>query len=238
MATPFAPTGQDVERYRRFRALSMELSHRIVKTIPPRAYDEVGDAIGVLHNGVLVFDSEDMSNVMLDCCLYNWFENGKNLVQRYAETHPPKPGTDESYLLNAYTQARYRILALHSAVPDAGVHCSDVLNNEDFFLMDLAMSRGLGSGGASFATRTIPLGEYSMTSGAGLPINSKKALQSAFGDTLKYQSLVGPDSFAIVVVRALLAAGAAYHIAYGSTETISRKPRIEPRFPGFKRRRR
>ena len=63
--------------------------------------EEVGDAIGIRHNGVLVFASEDMSSVLMDCCLYDWFEHGRNVVQRYSEAHPAKPGTDEGYLLLA-----------------------------------------------------------------------------------------------------------------------------------------
>jgi hypothetical protein len=91
METHFSPSRQDVDRYSRFRALSTDLNNKIVRTIPERAYHEVGDAIGILHNGELVLDSEDMICVMMDCCLYDWFEDGKNLVQRYAEMHPAKP---------------------------------------------------------------------------------------------------------------------------------------------------
>jgi hypothetical protein len=69
METRFSPTRQDVERYRRLRALAKDLNHRIIKTIPRQAYDEVGDAIGIRHNGILVFDSMDMTGVMMDCCL-------------------------------------------------------------------------------------------------------------------------------------------------------------------------
>jgi hypothetical protein len=244
MATPFSPTRQDVERYRRLRALSLELSHKIFDTVPRQAFAEVGDAIGIRHNGVLVFDSEDMSGVMADCCLYDWFEDGKNLVQRYAETHPATPGTDESDLLNAYTQAKYRVVSMHSAVPDAGVHCRDILDNEEFFVMDLGLSRSLGSGVAALATRTIPLGEYWMTGGAGLPITSKEAIKRALigADGGKHKLLEGPGGFALLIVRALLADGVADHVAYETVgtparEVPSRKPRIEPRFPGFKRRR-
>src|SRR5580693_8514457 len=118
MATPFSPTREDVERYRRFRALGAEPSHRIVKTIPKHAYEEIGDAIGIRRDGVLVFDSEDMTGVLMDCCLHDWLENGKNLVQRYADTHAATPGSDESYLLSAYTRARYRVLVTQSSVPD------------------------------------------------------------------------------------------------------------------------
>jgi hypothetical protein len=63
----------------------MELNH---SSIPRQAYDEIGDALGIRRNGILIFDSEDMTSVMMDCCLYDWYENGKNLIQRNAETHP------------------------------------------------------------------------------------------------------------------------------------------------------
>src|SRR6059036_3473042 len=82
----FSPTRQDVERYRKLRALSMDLNHRIIKTIPRQAYEDIGDAIGIRRNGVLQFETEDMSSVLMDCCLYDWFEKGKNVVQRYSET--------------------------------------------------------------------------------------------------------------------------------------------------------
>ena len=86
MRSSFSPTRQDVERYRSLRALSMALNHKIIKTIPRQAYDEIGDALGIRRHGVLEFDSEDMTSVMMDCCLYDWYENGKNLIQRYADT--------------------------------------------------------------------------------------------------------------------------------------------------------
>jgi len=240
MGTSFSPTRQDVERYRSLRALSMALNHRIIKTIPRQAYDEVGDALGIRHNGVLVFDSTDMTSVMMDCCLYDWFENGKNLVQRYAETHPATPGTDESYLLRTYLQAKYRILIVQSAVPGAGIHCQDVLNGGELFLMDLAMSQSVPSGNAALATRTLPLGEYWMTGGAGLPISSKKSILDALRriESEHYKPLEGPGGVALSIARACLASGAADYITYQSTEASSTKPRPQPRWLGFKRRRR
>jgi hypothetical protein len=218
----------------------MALNHRVIKTIPRQAYDEIGDALGIRRSGVLVFDSEDMTSVMMDCCLYDWYENGKNLVHRYAETHPATPGTDESYLLQAYLQAKYRILVAQSVVPGAGLRCQDVLNGEELFLMDLALSQGAPSVHAALATRTIPLGEYWMTGGAGLPINSKKSILDAVRriDREHDPPLGGPGGVALSIARACLAAGAADFITYASMEANPRKPRRQPHWPGFKRRRR
>jgi len=217
----------------------MELNHRVIKTIPRQALDQIGHALGIRRNGVLVFDSEDMTSVMMDCCLYDWYANGKNLVQRYAETHPATPGTDEGYLLQASLHAKYRILIVQSAVPGAGVHCQDALNSGELFLMDLAMSQNVPSVNAALATRTIPLGEYWMTSGAGLPISSKESILDALRriDSEYDKPIEGPGGVALPIARACLAAGAADYITYENAEANPRKPRRQPRWPGFKRRR-
>jgi hypothetical protein len=238
MGTPFAPTRQDVERYIRLRALGSALLQRIVNTVPRQVFIEIGEALGILRNGVLEFGSEHINNVLADCCIYEWFENGKNLVQRYAETHPPAPGTDESYLLNAYLQAKYRVLGMQSAVADAGVYCDDVLTGQQLFLMDLALTRNPQRDKVLVATRTISLGEYSMGSGAGLPIDQKVVMHGLRAILGGNASIGGPGSMAIPIVRACLAAGVADFVAHVTPELKSEKPRIEPRFPGFKRRRR
>ena len=240
MGTSFSPTRQDVERYLSFRALSRELNHRIIKTIPRKAYDEIGDALGIRRNGVLVFDSEDMTSVMMDCCLYDWYENGKNLVQRYAETHPATPGTDESYLLQAYLRAQYRILVAQSVVAGAGLQCRDVLYGVELFLMDLAFSQSFPCGTATLATRTIPLGEFWMTGGAGLPIDSETDLLAALRqiESDRHGPLEDPAIISLSIVRACLAAGAADHITYAGAQQAPRTLRREPRWPGSKRRRR
>jgi hypothetical protein len=227
MGTRFFPTRTDVERYRRLRALSTDLNHRIIKTIPRRAYDDVGNAIGILRNGVLEFESKDMASVLMDCCLYDWFEEGKNVVQLYSETHPANPGTDERYLLDAYLQAKYRVLVVQSAVSGAGLHCQDVLNSEELFLMDVGLGQSVKGTKAAFASRTIPLGEYWMTGGAGLPINSRKAVLDAMSqiESGKHKPISGPGSAALLIVRACLAAGAANYVTYEDAEAESAEPR-------------
>jgi hypothetical protein len=232
MNSTFSPTSKDVERYRKLRVLAMDLNHRITKIIPRRAFEEVGEAIGIRHNDVLVFDSEDISSVLMDCCLYDWFEHGRNVVQRYSEAQPAKPGTDEGYLLEAYLRAKYRVLVVRSTVPGAGLHCRDVLNNEELFLMDLGLSQSAKAGKTAFATRTIPLGEYWMTSGAGLPINSKSALHALSSSRIESErsnSLEAPGRMALWVVRACLAAGAAAHVAYATVAAKSPAPRRRTR---------
>jgi hypothetical protein len=100
----FIPTSSDVERYKRLRQLAKDLNHKIVKTVPREAMHEIGDALGILRDGTLVFGTEDEPNILMDCCLYDWIRNGKNIVEKYAEDHPSVPGTEEGELLQAYLQ--------------------------------------------------------------------------------------------------------------------------------------
>ena len=146
-------------------------------------------------------------------------KTGKNLVQRYAAKHSGAPGTGERYLLHAYLQAKYRILVVQSAVPGAGVHCQDVLNGEELFVMDLALSQSVPEGNA-LATRTIPLGDYWMTGGAGLPVRSGKAIRKAL-DRIEGEEPAlteGPAGPALKIIRACLATGAADYIRYENPE--------------------
>lgn len=106
--------------------------------------------------------------------------------------------------------------------------------------MDLAMSQSVPGVNAALATRTIPLGEYWMTGGAGLPVRSKQSIPDAFRRIGKEHppTLEGPGGVALPIARACLADGAADFIIYESTDENWRKPHRQPRWPGFKRRRR
>ena len=82
--------------------------------------------------------------------------------------------------------------------------------------------------GATLATRTIPLGEYSMTTGAGLPVGPREAMKDAVrrmesGPTPK--AMQGPGSLPLKMVRACLDTGAAEYIAYETATPKRREPR-------------
>jgi len=230
----FIPTHSDVKRYQQLRGVCRAMSDRMVLRIPSLAYDDIGNALGILHGGKLILETEDMCAVLADCCLYDWYQNGENLVQRYAAECPSEPGSDEEFMLSAMRQERYRILQPLSRVAGAGLQCQDMLTGEKLFLMDVGFSSTSGS--MSLATRTFPLGDYWISGGAALPISSKETIES-----LEQVFRQPPDDFAqfeLAVVRACLQGGAAERIRYagpGSSLGVSR-PR-EPRWIPKRRRR-
>ena len=184
----------------------------------PAGLCEIGEAIGILHDGVLVFETEDVTSVLMDCCLYDWVKDGKNPVQKYAESHAPAPGTDEYDLLQAYQKARYRIMVPKACLPGAGLHVVDVLSGEQLFLMDVNLSRNPLAGAVPLATRTILLGRYWITGGAPLVID-RKALKLALRRLDREKLLVGDTiadahRMALIIVGACLESGAAEHVRY------------------------
>ena len=216
MATIYSPTREDVERYRHLRRLVTELTQEITSSVPARAWSEVGKALGILDSGA--FDNKYVTNVLADCCIYDWFEDGKNLIQRFSETHPEQPGTDEHYVLDAYLRAAYRILVLKSAVPGAGIHCRDGRSQEELFLMDLNFSRNTDFSNVALAARLVPFGEYWITTGAALPIIGRDDLEDSLRRLDQLASIL-PGNFwdPVRIVRVCLAAGAADLIFHDDT---------------------
>jgi hypothetical protein len=215
MATKFTPTRKDIDRYKHLRMLGTELTQEIVHTVPGQAWDDIGEAIGIPDRDQL--DNEHAGNVLADCCIYDWVRNGKNVMQRFSESHPEKPGTDEDYVMQAYLRAEYRIVAQKSAIPGAGVYCRDVRTQDELFVMDLSLSRSGNLSGMALAARLVPLGEYWITTGAGLPVFWSDELEAG-ARQLDRLGLWNPVQF----VRMFLAAG--LHDIAGHDDT-GMKPR-------------
>ncbi len=228
-------TQNDVERYQQLRASGRELSAKMLKAIPKGAMTEMGKALGILRDGVLVFDSMDVTSVLMDACLFDWVENGKNVVQKYIESHPAVPGTDESLLLEAYGRVRYRIILPVAVAAGAGAWCHDILSSERLLLMDIGLSQSMADGAAGLiATRTAPLGPYWITTGAPLPIGDKKTGEAVLcklneAKLLEDKTPAGEHKLALAVIRECLDCGAADYVRYEGPEDEDEEPEFRGR---------
>jgi hypothetical protein len=227
MAIAFSPTPEDVERYRHLRILGTELTQEVANTVASQVWKDIGKAIGILHRDQL--ETEHVRNVLADCCIYDSFENGKNVMQRFSETHPEQPGTDEHFVLDAYLRAEYRIVAPESALPGVGIHCRDLRTQEELFLMDLSFSRSTELSNMALAARLVPFGKYWITTGAALPVYRSKEMEATL-QHIDQRGLWDPISF----VRTYLAAGGAELIYHDDTGMKPRKrsrsvaPTVDP----------
>lgn len=195
---------------------SRTLHQEIIETLPKNAVLEIGKRLGIVRGRTVMLDSEDMLSVIMDCCLYDLMEDGKNAISRYLESHFGQASPDERELLQASCLAQYRIVFPLSRVEGAGVYFKDLFTNEELFVMDIGMSQNALN--IAYGTRTIPLGPFWMTGGAGLPAGSD-AIRKA-GARLHEKGLLGDGGFtdqhraALTIVRTLLERGAAEHVRY------------------------
>jgi hypothetical protein len=178
--------------------------------------EETAQALGLLHQGVLVLDSNQEMSVLSDACLYDWYQDGVNTVERYAETHPQTPGSAEAELLDAYGRAVYRLIRLETAVPGAGVHCRDLLTGEELFVMDSGLSRTPADVRLTLATRTIPLGDFWMTGGAALPVSDGKQFLDKLEERIRSlgDQANEPGALPLACIRTCLETGSAEHIRF------------------------
>ncbi|MGA2074274.1 MAG: SEC-C metal-binding domain-containing protein [Terriglobia bacterium] len=210
----------DIQRYERLRQVSRRLMLEVTKTIPREAYEEMGKALGILRNNTFVLDSMDVSSVLMDACVFDWIRNGQNLVEIYFEAHPPAHGTDERLVSQAYCRAKYRVLMPETMRPGAVTYWTNLLSREPIALMDVGLSQTVAHGFRGLlATRTAVMGDWWMTTGAGLPISDRKTGEMVLEmirrrNLLQDTTSVGEHRLAIGAIRACLDSGVAGHVRY------------------------
>jgi hypothetical protein len=210
-------------RYKQLRQVSMELNHRLVKTLPKDVLDEGGKKLGILKKNVLVLDNEDEIAVLMDYCIYDVRRQGKNAVERYLANSPPPPGSDERVLLEAMLQARYCLLEVESAEPGVGVHVRDLLRDEPLFVMDVSFG-STAQRGVVLASRIFAPDGIVRTTGAALPVALLpdreraaflQALTALFqGEAFRHLPPERMSEFVASLIRTCLQKGAAEHIQY------------------------
>ncbi|MFN3742058.1 MAG: hypothetical protein ACK4VW_05245 [Anaerolineales bacterium] len=96
-----------LQEYQRYRKVNRDLNHKIIDAYINRALiEKSARMLNLWKNGVLILESEDDINVLMDFALYEIRQaDGKNLVERYAEE---KGGSNaiERELLTAMVKAR------------------------------------------------------------------------------------------------------------------------------------
>jgi hypothetical protein len=227
--------------YRQFRHIGLRLNHAFTGSLSKEAIQTAGRRLGMLHNGTLVFDSEDETSVLMDYAIYNVETAGRNAVQEYLAESPPPPGSDEMVLLKAELKAYYSLFQVIDLEPGVGVTVQDALRGDTGFMADIGLS-GTARKGAVFATRVIPLEEqgFMMSGGAGLPvipallIKIKKELDRAFVPGTDFARLTRDQEadLAALVIRVCLQTGMSSRIAYGmdaETSPSGKVHSIDPR---------
>ena len=201
-------------QYKRMRKISFELNKVLPKHVPREAIEATARKLGLWRDGTVVFDNRDQSCVLFDQAIYGWFQDGKNAIDRYADQHPPVPGSDQEAVLAAKKRAFHSLFQVEEIVPDVGVHVRDILYGRRHFLADVGFSQTTVKG-TVVASRVLPVGDFIITAGAALPVDADtlvkisrlRALKDPLRDLLEMSRQELADVAATVIGLCLRGAG-------------------------------
>lgn len=168
----FAPTtdSQDIAaRYQRLRPIRLRLNNELVRRLSRDVLNEGARKIGILRNGVFVFDNEDESSVLMDYCIYDVYHKGRNAIEQYLSDSPPDPDSDEMACLRAMQHATYALAAVLRVEPGVGCQIRNLYTGETRLLADIGFSK-TAQPDTLMATRLLDFGGFVATSGAALPV--------------------------------------------------------------------
>ena len=211
-----------LELYKRYRAIGRQMNRELVRRIPKRALLASGKRLGFLKKGVLVFDSEDETNILMDYCIHNYREHGPTVIERYLAEASSPAGSDEMTVLQAKVDSHYTLVAVERAEPGFAIHGRDALRGEPLLLTDVSLSQTMAPG-AAIATRVVAFPRFCMTGGAPLRVtrpvldNMEKQFIARFGReraSLRELSPREESALAAICIRCCREGGAGRYIRY------------------------
>jgi SEC-C motif len=215
-ALPVTNRNKIISRYRRLRAACRDLNNSLVKRLSKDAMHVGGRKLGILRGDTFVFDTEDQTSVLMDYCLYDVRQKGRNIIEQYLMDSPPDPESDEMTCLRSMQQAIYSLFVVDSVEAGLGVSVRDLLSQEVFLVVDM----GLGSTaqpGLVFASRLLHYDGFSMTGGAALPVAVLPADErDALTNNLSAATTPDDDGYfdPAPIIRACLSKGSSSRVQY------------------------
>lgn len=223
-----------LNRYQRVRRVGLRLNMEMVRRLSRAAIQEGAKRLGMLKGGTILFDSEDQSSVLMDFCIHHCRDGSQTALERHVATSRHPPDSDEAAYLRAQVESRYSLFAVEDVSPGSGAHLSDILRNERIFLMDFGFSQ-CAEPGMRLASRVLQMGDFWMTTGAGLPVDDSAWRETrrlldrmrAAGYDPRHPTREQEADLEAGVVRACLRAGAGGQISY---QTHGERPPSEDDF--------
>lgn len=210
--------------YDRRRSVSRPMADEMFRRVGRDLIHQVGRKLGLLHKGVLVFDSESEISILTDACVFEGWVNHENTVMRSLRTSPPPPGSPEREVFDAWCGARFSIYEALRIEPGVGFYARDrIRHGDEIFVVDRGLSRSVA--GYLLAGRLVFYPEFAITTGSCLPISDGRVFQRLVAELSRRYSVPdlvnldeAPDTrraeLFFTVMRILLAGHQARYVAY------------------------
>ncbi len=158
-----------IDRYRQFRAISRTHNSGALKCLSSEALIEQARRLGIVRGRTLILDSEDEFPLVYDLALYGRQRGRKRPLDRYASSQRISSDSDEARVLDAMLAARFVLIRFERRHPEAGMIVTDLLHDEEFWLVDEGMEGSMPVG-FKIATRVFSPEDFHMAAGAFVPL--------------------------------------------------------------------
>ncbi len=156
--------------YIAIRKALIDLHQRILKT--PTSDDVRTSArhLGLLHKKTLVFKNTIETDLLTDYMIYSYRPKGFNMAEKFLRLNRSRLSELDQALLFRMSFARYSVIKIKDIGKKNEINVIDIFLNTEFTLVDKQLSKSVGSGFV-IAGHIIDLGQFSIQSGASLPVD-------------------------------------------------------------------
>ncbi len=217
-------------RYQRYRKIGKDIHNSLVEQIDPSDFKKSAQRLGIGQGKDIFLQAESELDILFDFCLYDVYHDGRNAIQRLLAESPCPADSDERRILESAAAARYCLYLVEAADDDGMVYGFDLLRGEAANVMDFGLSKSAPPG-FIVATRLASIDDFSMTTGASLPVHEESMeclveeftrrkltkwvdVKKAFTDPLQSAKLTG------MILRTCLANGESEFVLYKDVSKI------------------
>lgn len=156
--------------YRAFRELSKQIHSDALKDVPKWALSRGAERLRMVgERGVLIFETEDELDVLMQFVLYELLQDGRPIIWHHLEKRGPARNAMEEELFHGIRNSFSSLFWIQRVRPD-GIVLKNLLtpDQELHTLVDIGL---IQTGAARFLlfTRLLPLREYAITAGVSFP---------------------------------------------------------------------
>jgi len=156
--------------YIAIRKAIIDLHQRILNILKPDEIKTCSRHLGLLHQKTLSIKNDTEADLLADYMVYAFRPNGINMAEKFLRLNKSRLSELDQALLFRMSFARYSVIKIKDIGKKGEIDVIDIFLNTEFTLVDKELSRSAGSGFV-IAGHIIDLGQFSIQSGAPLPVD-------------------------------------------------------------------
>jgi len=171
--------------YIAIRKALIDLHQRILKILKPDEIKTCSRHLGLLHQKTLSIKNDTEADLLADYMVYAFRPNGINMAEKFLRLNKSRLNELDQALLFRMSFARYSVIKIKDIGKNGEINVIDIFLNTEFTLVDKELSKSVGPGFV-IAGHIIDLGQFSIQSGASLPVDKPLMMAEEVQRVLQY----------------------------------------------------